>query len=206
MSPGDDRAVVPAPDAGGAEARPAGLLEKLVAAVRPEFRADVFIPDPADLVFGGQACRVDGCGRPGRARGLCHGHHRRWSDAGKPDIIEFTAATEARIRGRSPLLPCRVSGCGYGRRRQGLVLAPRTGLARGRPAGAAGVGRARCRRFTSRSRLPAAGSAFASCGRKVRPGCAARTGCGGGSWAGRTWPGSPAVTTATGFPRTSAST
>ena len=120
MSPGDDRAVVPAPDAAGAEARPAGLLEKLVAAVRPEFRADVFIPDPADLVFGGQACRVDGCGRPGRARGLCHGHHRRWSNAGKPDIIEFTAATEARIRGRSPLLPCRVSGCGYGRRRQGL--------------------------------------------------------------------------------------
>ncbi len=97
-----------------------GLLEKLVATIRPEFRAEVLIPDPADPVFGGEACRVDGCGRPARARGLCHGHHRRWSNAGKPDITEFTTATEARIRGRSPLLPCQVTGCGYGRRRQGL--------------------------------------------------------------------------------------
>jgi integrase len=101
-------------------ARPAGLLEKLVAAIRPEFRAEMFIPDPADPVFGGQPCRVEGCGRPARARGMCHGHHRRWSDAGKPDVAGFAAVTGARLRGRSPLLACLVTGCGYGRRRQGL--------------------------------------------------------------------------------------
>ena len=77
MSLGDDRAVVPAGDVAGAEARPAGLPEKLAAAIRPEFREDVFIPDPADPVFGGGPCQAGGCGRPARARGLCHGRHRR---------------------------------------------------------------------------------------------------------------------------------
>ena len=44
-------------------ARPAGLLAKLVSAVRPEFRVDVFIVDPSDPVFGGAPCHVTGCGR-----------------------------------------------------------------------------------------------------------------------------------------------
>jgi integrase len=97
-----------------------GLLAKLMSTVRPEFRADVLIPDPADPVFGARPCRVAGCGRPGRARGLCHGHHHRWARQGRPDIEEFIGATPSRLRGRSLLLPCRVAGCGYGRRRQGL--------------------------------------------------------------------------------------
>ena len=56
-----------------------GLLEKLMAAVRPEFRADVLAFDPADPVFGGP--RLPG-GRlraaRARSRGLCSGHHERW--------------------------------------------------------------------------------------------------------------------------------
>jgi len=118
VSPPDGQAAAAGHGAG--EAVPPGLLAKLMSTVRPEFRADVLIPDPADLVFGGQPCLVEGCGRPGRARGLCHGHHHRWSDEGKPDIGGFIAATLPRLRGRSPLLPCRVAGCGYGRRRHGL--------------------------------------------------------------------------------------
>jgi integrase len=91
-----------------------------MAAVRPEFRADVLIPDPADPVFGARPCRVAGCGRPARGRGLCGGHHRRWTVEGKPDMEQFTATTHPGLRGRSPLQPCRVTGCGYGRRHQGL--------------------------------------------------------------------------------------
>ena len=34
-----------------------GLLEKLLAAVRPEFRVDVYVPDPDDPVLGRPLCR-----------------------------------------------------------------------------------------------------------------------------------------------------
>ena len=39
-----------------------GLLGRLAAAVRPEFRASVLVFDPADPVFGRGVCLVDGCG------------------------------------------------------------------------------------------------------------------------------------------------
>ena len=75
---------VSGPDAapGGQDRAPAGLLGKLMAAVRPEFRAGVLVFDPADPVFGGDACLVPQCGRTARAIGMCHGHHQRWADAG----------------------------------------------------------------------------------------------------------------------------
>ena len=53
-----------------------------MAAVRPEFRADVLVFDPADPVFGGDACRVPQCGRTARAVGMCYGHHQRWLTPG----------------------------------------------------------------------------------------------------------------------------
>jgi hypothetical protein len=56
---------------GGQHRAPAGLLEKLMAAVRPEFRAGILVFDPADPVFGGDACRVPQCGRTARAVGMC---------------------------------------------------------------------------------------------------------------------------------------
>ena len=62
-----------APAAGAAAEQPAGpsgLLEKLVAAVRPEFRAGVLVFDPADPVFGGGLCLVDGCARSAHASGM----------------------------------------------------------------------------------------------------------------------------------------
>src|SRR5438552_268337 len=94
MSTGNDQppAAVPATGAPAA-ASPAGLLEKLMAAVRPEFRSDVLVFDPQDPVFGGPPCRVDDCGRTGRLHGLCSSHAQRWSRHGRPDLEEFIATT-----------------------------------------------------------------------------------------------------------------
>jgi integrase len=100
----------------GQAAGSSGLLEKLAAAVRPEFRADVLVFDPADPVFGGSVCLVEGCARTGRHGGMCHGHRQRWIAAGRPDPGQFPAAITAPWHGHGPLASgrCRVPGCGFG--------------------------------------------------------------------------------------------
>ncbi len=109
---------------GGAEAgqcqHPACLLEKLMAAVRPEFRAGVLTFDPRDPVFGGPPCAVPGCERPARIRDLCWSHRQRWHDAGKPGLAVFTASTSPDWAGRRPPLACAVPGCNYCHRGRGL--------------------------------------------------------------------------------------
>ena len=52
-----------------------GLLGKLMAAVRPEFRVDILVPERGALVFDTAPCRVAGCVRQPRTRGLCKGHY-----------------------------------------------------------------------------------------------------------------------------------
>ena len=99
---------------------PAGLLEKLMAAVRPEFRAGVLTFDPRDPVFGGPPCAVPGCERPARIRNLCWSHRQRWHDAGKPDLVLFTASTSPDWAGRRPPPACAVPGCNYCHRGCGL--------------------------------------------------------------------------------------
>ena len=109
----------------------AGLLEKLMAAVRPEFRAGELAFDPADPVFGGPICRVASCPRTARGgRGLCAAHHDRWTAEGRPDLEAFTAATSPRWHKQEPLACCRAPGCGRGVSRQGLCM--RHGAAWGR--------------------------------------------------------------------------
>jgi integrase len=105
-----------APEDGGGEhaARPPGLLATLMAAVRPEFRSDVLSFPADDPVFGGPPCKVPGCQRPARNRGLCWGHHTRWFDQGRPDLAKFAATTSPRWRRQTPSACCRISGCGYG--------------------------------------------------------------------------------------------
>ncbi|MDT5025637.1 MAG: hypothetical protein QOE61_2063, partial [Micromonosporaceae bacterium] len=98
----------------------AGLLEKLVAAVRPEFRCDVLTVDPRDPVFGGSPCRVELCEGATRTRGLCLSHYHRWRDAGQPDIDGFVLTTTAKMRGYAPLEGCSIPRCLYGRRGAGL--------------------------------------------------------------------------------------
>jgi site-specific recombinase XerD len=124
MTLNDDQArAMPGQPGDPSPERPAGLLEKLVAAVRPEFRVDVLIIDPGDPVFGGRPCGVEGCGRAARLHGLCEGHYQRWHDQGRPATGEFTTATSARMRGNTPMQPCLAPGCGYGRNSTGLCVA-----------------------------------------------------------------------------------
>ena len=102
-------------------ARPPGLLEKLLAAIRPEFRADELVFDPADAVFGGELCLVTGCGRTACSKQMCTAHHQRWAAAGRPDVAAFAAATDPRWRKDAPLARCQAPGCRYGiTRRRGL--------------------------------------------------------------------------------------
>jgi integrase len=109
-------------DTSGHPGRPHGLLERLLAAVRPEFRADVLVFDPRDPVFGGPPCRVPDCGRAARIRGMCQSHHERWINAGRPGLDQFAASAGSRWRGHGPLLPCQVTGCRHGRAGHGLCL------------------------------------------------------------------------------------
>jgi integrase len=105
----------------GQPARPQGLLEKLLAAVRPEFRADELACAPGEPVFGGKPCLVAGCARVARGKGLCHGHRLRWTAAGRPQVQAFAAAAGPGWRGKdAPLTRCRAPGCGYGVLREGL--------------------------------------------------------------------------------------
>ena len=93
---------------------PAGLLEKLVAAVRPEFRAGELAFDPRDPVLGGKPCLVPACERPVAGHGLCQGHRQRWTAEGRPDVQEFATSTDPRWRRNAPLDCCQAPGCGYG--------------------------------------------------------------------------------------------
>ena len=78
----------------------ASLNEKLLTAVRSEFRGEMIIFDARDPVFGGKACAVSGCVRVGHGQGLCNGHHLRWRNEGRPELASFVATTDPRCFGR----------------------------------------------------------------------------------------------------------
>jgi integrase len=96
-----------------------GLLGKLVAAVRAEFRAQVLVFDPADPVFGEGACKVASCSRMAEGHGLCSGHWQRWDQAGRPQVEVFAEATSPYWKGQR-LTECVVDGCHYGLKAHGL--------------------------------------------------------------------------------------
>ncbi|WP_240677080.1 tyrosine-type recombinase/integrase [Actinacidiphila soli] len=96
------------------------LRGQLMAAVRPEFRADMLVFDAEDPVFGTGACLVPACRRHVRNRGLCQGHHLRWKAAGRPDVEGFAASTDPRWSRQQPNSNCQVAACGYGSARQGM--------------------------------------------------------------------------------------
>lgn len=96
------------------------LLGRLMALVRPEFRAEVLVFDAEDPVFGGGPCRVPSCQRHARSRGLCQGHHLRWQKQGRGGLEEFAASTDPRWHKQRPNLRCKVPECGYGSSRGGM--------------------------------------------------------------------------------------
>jgi hypothetical protein len=103
-----------------ASVRPVGLLEKLLAAIRPEFRQDDLVFDPRHPVFGGPACAVAGCDRPARTNRMCWSHRVRWAHAGCPDLAEFFAITSPDWVGHRPVSACSIEGCGFGLHSQGM--------------------------------------------------------------------------------------
>jgi len=107
----------PSPAPKGGASRP---LRRLLAAVRPQFRADEFVFDAADEVFSSGACRVGGCVRRAQGRGMCQGHNQRWVKQGRPDVDTFIAGTDSVWQRQRPNQVCRADECGYGVARQGL--------------------------------------------------------------------------------------
>ena len=94
-----------------------GVLEQLMALVRPEFRTDIYIPASDDPVFIADQCAVAGCDRTAVSirRGLCNAHAIRFRKHGRPPMKDFLGSPGPPVRGRRPLAPCVVEGCRYGR-------------------------------------------------------------------------------------------
>jgi len=95
----------------------------LLSEVRPEFRAEVYVPEPDDLVLTRRApgdgslalgratqCAVADCRRSVHLRGLCTTHHMRFKRCGEPELERFlTRETPARAGSGRCLAP----GCAF---------------------------------------------------------------------------------------------
>jgi integrase len=153
----------------------AGLLERLMAAVRPEFRVELLRPDQDDPVLGWKACAVGGCDRPGHDYELCRGHGLRWRKQGRPDRAVFLADPGPPLRGRAELTGCTVPGCRYGTSGRGLCSRHRDKWERaGRPDPTGWAATAPPLDPAS-SPAPSAGCRFARCGWRATRACARRT-------------------------------
>jgi len=101
---------------------PTGLVEKLLGAVRAEFRVEVYVPAPDDPVLGRPLCSVPGCDRSGWEYGLCGGHNNRWRMQGRPELAGFLADAGTALNGRRGLSHCTVAGCRFGSSGFGLCM------------------------------------------------------------------------------------
>ncbi len=97
-----------------------GLLAKLLARVRPEFRVEIYVADPDDPVLGRGPCGVPECDRSRAENGLCSAHGQRWRARGRPTMAVFVADPGPALNGRRNLTPCSVTGCRYGSNGFGL--------------------------------------------------------------------------------------
>jgi hypothetical protein len=79
-----------------------GLLESLMAAVRPEFRVDVLVPPADDPVLGWKVCGATNCDRPASSATMCAAHRRRWRRLGRPGAAAFLADPGAAPLPRGP--------------------------------------------------------------------------------------------------------
>lgn len=97
-----------------------GCAQKLVAAVRPEFRVEVLVPAVGDPILGTPACVVPGCVRSTNYDRLCQPHYRRWKSEGRPELAAWACSADPMVAGHRPLNKCAVVGCGYGQHRYRL--------------------------------------------------------------------------------------
>ena len=102
-----------------------GLLGKLLAQVRVEFRTDVYLIDAHDLVLGRGPCSVPTCDRSAMRGKLCSSHSNRWRARGCPGMADFVADPGPEISGRRDLTTCKVTGCRYGASGLGLCMGHR---------------------------------------------------------------------------------
>jgi len=107
-----------------------GLLGQLLAAVRPEFRVEVYLPAPDDPVLGRPGCAVPGCDRSGWEYRLCGGHSNRWRARGRPELAGFLADPGPPLSGRIGLTHCTVLGCRFGSSGFGLCMRHRSAWTR----------------------------------------------------------------------------
>lgn len=89
------------------------LLERLMKAVRPEFRADIFLPPVDSPVFWQGACRVPSCPTmiSFAALGLCNAHYHRRRKARGIDFEAWLADEDTRTRERLTVPACAIVGC-----------------------------------------------------------------------------------------------
>jgi len=102
-----------------------GLLGKLLAQVRVEFRTDLYVIDAHDLVLGRGPCSVPTCDRSAMRGKLCSSHSNRWRARGRPEMADFVADPGPEISGRRDLTTCKVTGCRYGASGLGLCMGHR---------------------------------------------------------------------------------
>ena len=167
--------------------RRAGLLEKLMAAVRPEFRVEVWLPTRPTRCWGNGAARCPAAtGRRGR-RACAAGTATAGASCGRPELAVFLADPGPPLHGRSELVAAPCAGCRYGSSGYGLCMRHRDRLDPRRPAGPGGLGGRCARQWTRRRGTPSAGCRSARCGPRTTATCSARpTRPGGGSWAAPT--------------------
>lgn len=80
------------PAARSVEPRRPSWEATLVAAIRPEFNVERYVPGRDDDILGRPPCGVAGCDGLAWARGICDVHYNRWCTHGKQDMAVFIAA------------------------------------------------------------------------------------------------------------------
>lgn len=108
-----------------------GLLAKLMAQVRAEFRVEIYLAGPDDSVLGRRPCSVSDCDRSRAENGLCSAHGGRWRHRGRPEMAGFLTDPGPTLNGRRDLTGCAVAGCRYGSSGFGLCMRHRVAFTRG---------------------------------------------------------------------------
>ena len=119
-----------------------GLLEQLMAVVRPEFRTDIYIPAPDDPVFVADECAVADCDRTAVSirRGLCNAHAIRFRKRGRPPMEDSSPIPARRSGAAGRWLPAWWRAADTGAAPERAVLQAPRPVGPGRPTGPGHLG------------------------------------------------------------------